>query len=183
MGEPTYPASIAPVPGVVALQKLDYSSPAARDANLGTLLNAIMKVLNSMCFTVGGTAIGGTKTKAQLANTIQFSINGKAKTKAATDDLWTLTGFNCTNAKYNACWLYLDGNGAASIGAGTEAATEAGVVMPTPPAGKVVVGLLQVHVTGTGNFAGGTIDLDDVTKVPNAVFTDITWPGTLTALT
>ena len=36
--------------------------------------------------------------------------------------------------------------------------------------GEVVIGYVIINPTGTGNFVGGTTELDDSTVVPNAVF-------------
>lgn len=122
--------------------------------------------------TVAGTAIATTKTKVKTANVIQYIIGTANYRKAITNNLWTLTGFNCTNAKYNKCYLYLDNAGAASIGAGTEAATADAVVLPAIDTTKCLVALLQVHPTGAGNFTGDTTALDDAGVIPNATFTD-----------
>jgi len=59
---------------------------------------------------------------------------------------------------------------------GTEASTLAGVIMPALPNGDAMVGFVIVNPTGTGNFVGGTTDLDDATVVPNAVYVNTPFP-------
>ena len=118
-------------------------------------------------------AIGTTATKIKTAATAAYLIAGTFYSKAATDDFWVLTGFDCTNAKFNKCLLCIDSAGAMQIAAGTEAATAAAVVLPDVPASYSVVGMVQVNPTGTGDFTGGTTDLNDGTVVPNATYTDL----------
>jgi hypothetical protein len=48
---------------------------------------------------------------------------------------------------------------------GTEALTLGGVTFPTIPDGEVVTGFVIINPTGTGNFVGGTTELDDATVV------------------
>ena len=129
--------------------------------------------VEARCYAPAGTAIGTTKTKVKTVNAVEYSVGNSLFAKAATDDFWTLTGFDCTNALFNKCLLCIDTAGAMQIGAGTEAATAAAVVLPDTPANSCVVAVLQVNPTGTGNFVGGTTDLDDGTVVPNAAYTDV----------
>jgi hypothetical protein len=53
---------------------------------------------------------------------------------------------------------------------GTPGATLAAVVVPTPPVGSGMLGMIVINPTGTGNFVGGTTNLDDATVVPNAAY-------------
>jgi hypothetical protein len=59
---------------------------------------------------------------------------------------------------------------------GTEAATLGGVVFPTIADGSAVIGFVIVNPTGTGNFVGGTTELDDATVEPNAVYVNTPYP-------
>ena len=135
--------------------------------------SAIKAALRTRCLTDVASAIGTTKTKVKTVAAADYTVDNVFYTKAATDDLWTLTGFDCTNAMYNKCLLCVDDQGAMQIGAGTEAATAAGVVLPATPADSCVVAVLQVHPTGTGDFVGGTTELDDATVIPTATFEDV----------
>lgn len=133
----------------------------------------IKAALKTVSLAAVGAAIGTTKTKVKTVAASVHVVDNVFYTTALTDDFWTLTGFDCTNALYNKCLLCIDSAGAMQIGEGTEAATAAGVVLPDLPADSAVVAILQVNPTGTGNFVGGTTDLDDGTVVPNATFTDV----------
>lgn len=129
--------------------------------------------LLAQCFTKVGSAIGTTKTTIQIAAAAAFTVAGVHYAKAITDDFFVLTGFGVTNAMYNVCLLCIDTAGAMQIGIGTEAATLAAVVLAATPANSCVVAQVVVNPTGTGNFVGGTTDLDDATVVPGAVYSDL----------
>lgn len=167
----------------------DYTAGRAEIVNLVTDLTAARTALvnlrvglTNMALTDGGIAIGTTLTKIKTAATITYIIAGVMYAKAATDDFWTLTGFNCTNAQFNKCLLCIDSAGAMQIAAGTEGASAGAVVLPAIPASYAVVGMVQVNPTGTGDFTGGTTDLNDGTVVPNATYTDLAFhPDTFAA--
>lgn len=131
------------------------------------------KALYAQCFTKVASVIGLTKPKVKMAAAAVYTVAGVHYAKALTDNFWVLTGFNVTNAMYNLCLLCIDDNGDMQIAAGTEAATLVAVVLPDTPADSCVVAMLEVNPTGTGNFVGGTTDLDDATVVPNAVYSDL----------
>lgn len=135
---------------------------------------AIKDALKTRCLSDAAAAIGTTKAKVTGAATVDVTIANIFYAAVALGvDFWTLTGFDCTNLMYNKCLLCVDDQAAMQIGAGTEAATDAGVVLPATPDDSVVVAVLTVHPTGTGDFVGGTTDLDDATVIPNATFEDV----------
>ncbi len=142
-------------------------------ATFKTAVDNMKTALNNMCLSDGGLAIATLKTHVKSINTINYVVDGVFYSVSATDDKWNLSGFNCTNGNYNKCLLCFDSSNAAQITAGTEAASANGVILPSVPATYSVVGMLQVHPTGTGNFTGSTTDLDDATVVPNATLTDL----------
>lgn len=184
--KPILPIAISqpPFDSTSCLAPVNEISPATWKIQLGQLLNTIIAAHNAMCFAVGGSAIATTAAKAKFTNTLQFSIGGFAYTKAATDNFWTLdTTCNVTNANWNGIWLGLNAAGAAVIQAGTQASTQAGIIMPAPAATTCVVAYLTINPTGAGNFVGGTTSLSDGSVVPNAAFYDLTFPGLLTLLT
>lgn len=177
--------------GAAEIVKLvtDYTAGRAEIVKLITDLTAARTsyvnarvALTNMSLSDGGIAIGTTKTKIKSAATINHLIAGVFYTKAATDDFWVLTDFDCTNAKFNKCLLCIDSAGAMQIVAGTEGASAGAVVLGAIPAAYSVVGMVLVNPTGTGDFTGGTTDLDDGTVVPNAVYTDLAFhPDTFVA--
>lgn len=106
------------------------------------------------------------------ATVLQYVSGTTFAAQPATPHAWLPVGFNCSNGKYNKCYLYIDSTGTTSFTPGTEAATAAGVIMPAIDTTKCLVSILQVHPTGTGGFLGGTTALNDGTVIPNATFTD-----------
>lgn len=149
-----------------------------------TEVNKIRTGLSNMVLTDAAIAIATTKTKIKtVTNPISYLIGGVFYSKAATDNFWTLTGFNCANALFNKCLLCIDSSGNMQIAAGTAGASAGTVVLPAIPASYAVVGQVLVNPTGTGDFTGGTTDLDDGTVIPNAVYTDLSFHvDTLSAL-
>ena len=96
----------------------------------------------------GQIADGTTDGKLKTAVDVDTRIWGQLRTKAATDDLWDLSGKTDTlAAKYRAYWLYLDSAGAASVATAdesgaTDSASEAAAIaaLPAWDTTKCVVG-------------------------------------------
>ena len=61
----------------------------------------LKKALRNMCMTAVGAAITTTTTKVKTTAAALYSVTGKMAEKAATDNFWDLTGFNCTNRMYS----------------------------------------------------------------------------------
>jgi hypothetical protein len=93
--------------------------------------------------TAAGLAIGTTTTKVKTANAIEYTIDGIRYSKAATDDLFTMTGMDTTaSTKYNGAFLY------------------PGITWPDPVvADKCCIGYVTV-VKSDGAFTGGTTALN-----------------------
>lgn len=98
-----------------------------------------------------GIADGATAGKIQTANACDFKIGGELFTKAATNDLWDLTGETNTGAGvYRAYSLELDDLGAASFQASSDQASEADAYAALPP---IVESRIGVYIAGpTTNF-------------------------------
>ncbi|MDD5726284.1 MAG: hypothetical protein PHC53_02630 [Patescibacteria group bacterium] len=150
-------------------------SPKVADQNMLDILTKLQTHMADALLVSGALAIGTTKTKVNVAAAMYALIDGALVTKAITNDAFTLAG-TVTNAKFNVFVLTLKADGTCTARMGTEAATLGAVVLPAIPAGEVVVGLLIVNPTGTGNFVGGTTNLDDGTVVPNAVYINTARP-------
>lgn len=146
-----------------------------------TLFEALQSNLCDMLLNTGGLAIGSSsKPKVKVANTIYAFVDGVLLTVASAE--YVLSGV-VTNAKYNVYVVYVDSEGTVSTAMGTEAATLGAVAFPTIPADTAVIGFVIVHPTGTGDFTGGTTDLDDSTVVPNAVYVNTPFPFNPNTLT
>lgn len=135
------------------------ASTPARD-EVRQLINAIALLTANRCLSAGGAAIGTTTTKVKSANTITYTVDGVFKSKAGTDDLWTLSGGVVPVSSYQKYLLCLDGSGTASVVQGVPASTAAGVVLPAPPQGKTIVGIVTVQTDATHTFTPGTTGLD-----------------------
>ena len=129
----------------------------------------IKTALKNLCLNSGAIAIATDTTKVKSTATINYLIDGVFYAKAATDDLWTLTGFTCPLSMYNKCMLCLDASGDPQIVPGTAAAAAADVVIPAIPAAWSVVGYVQVLQSAGGAFTGGTTGLDDATTTDTYV--------------
>lgn len=135
------------------------------------LLNALVKLQKGVAdclFNSGGLAIGSSsKKKVKVANTIYGLIDGVLFSKTTAEV--TLAG-TITNAKFNVYVITVKNDGTLTARMGTEGAALINVVLPTVPVDEQIIGFAIVNPTGTGNFVGGTTDLDDATVVPNAVY-------------
>lgn len=96
-------------------------------------------------------------------------VDGKLVTLADNTDMAALSGTVAADL-FNVYVFYVNSAGTLSSAMGTAAATLAGVKFPEKPIGRTVIGFVIINPTGTGDFVGGTTDLDDATVAPNAVY-------------
>ena len=131
--------------------------------------------LKNHCLSSAGLRIkGGSASVTVQAHTAFYAMaTGALVTKAADTDMAALSG-SVTNAKFNVFCFYIDSAGTLTSAMGTEGASLAAVVFPATPAHKALIGFVVINPTGTGNFVGGTTQLDDGTVVPNAAFVSLT---------
>lgn len=138
------------------------------DAALRSVLLELQGAAVDQLLSTGGLTIGSSsKPKVKIANTIYALANGVLVKKTTAEIVISGT---VTNAKFNVYVLSIASDGTVTASMGTEGATIGAVVFPTIPADSAVIGFVIVNPTGTGNFVGGTTDLDDATVVPNAVY-------------
>lgn len=118
-----------------------------------------------------GLVINGVGTKvAKIGATDFYGLaNGTLVKIAAATAMPALSG-TVTNAKFNVFCLDVDSGGTVTATMGTEGATLAAVVFPARLKGQCRLGFIIINPTGTGNFVGGTTNLDDATVVPNAAY-------------
>lgn len=101
---------------------------------------------------------GGTAGNLRTTASCDYTVDGPLYVKAATDDLWDLSGETDTAAaEYRAYWLYLDASGTASFAAGDEAASAALALaaLPAKVAAKSVVGVYVAAPECDFDDAGG----------------------------
>jgi hypothetical protein len=148
---------------------------------------AVMNILTMLlCFSsLSASAIGNGTTAGRLRTTATtaFRIGNKEYSKASTDDLWNLAAeTNTIAAQYRAYWLYLDSSGAASIAAGSNAASAA-LALKALPNITVTKSVIGVYVAGpsTDFDAGGGLAAQGTIHngIPDGVPTGV--PGQLYA--
>lgn len=118
-------------------------------------LNAVVMLAAFSTFDDPAIANGTTAGQLKTTADADYRIAGVAYSKAATDDLWDLSGETDTDASsYRAYWLYLDSSGTASVAAGEDATSEANALrdLPDLDEAKAIIG---VYVAGTST------DFDD----------------------
>jgi hypothetical protein len=138
------------------------------------LFDKIQRALSAVVLNTAGLVVGSSsKAKVKIANTTYAYVEGVLAKKTTAEIVIAGT---ITNAKFNVYVLSMDSAAAVTAQMGTEAATLGGVVFPTIASGNAVIGFVIVNPTGTGNFVGGTTELDDATVVPNAVYVNTPYP-------
>lgn len=95
-----------------------------------TLASYIRQRASILGTTVGGVTNGTTAGKAKTVNTIAYEINGRRLTKAATDDLWTMSGATTAAGQFRKVLLCLNESGTASVINGTVAASQTVAKIP-----------------------------------------------------
>jgi len=134
--------------------------------------NLVDLVLNSAGLVIGSSS----KKKVKLANAIHYLIDGVLYTAAGAEVALTATTHNVAAGKFAAFLVLIDAAGTVTFAKSADAASLAAVVLPAVPADNVVVGIVIINPTGTGNFVAATTDLDDATVVPNAVYINTNYP-------
>ena len=114
---------------------------------------------------------GSASAVAEAQNAFYALVQGTLLLKAAGQNMPAIAG-TVTNATFGLFVWVIDSAGTITQLTLVTGATLAALVFPEVPAGKALIGFLVVNPTGTGNFVGGTTNLDDATVVPNAVFFD-----------
>jgi len=143
------------------------------ESELSTLFDKLQRAITNVNLVAGGIGIkgnGGSPT-VSFFDDLHYLADGVPTTKAAADCA-ALSG-TVTHGKFNVFVFSVSAAGTLATQMGTEASTFNGVVFPTISDGQAVYGIVVINPTGTGNFVGGTTNLDDGTVVPNAAFLDI----------
>jgi len=144
------------------VERLNRISPRAgfleAGVGLGDLISTLVDTVRTRPVSFGAFAPGTAPAKVKTVAVLWYYLDGILRTKAATDDLWTLTGPDLPAAGAN-CRKYLlclDAAGAATVLQSSDATTLAGCVLPPYPAAKCVVGILNIVNTSVGAFVPGT---------------------------
>ena len=136
---------------------------------MSALFDKLQRSTTSELLVSGALAIHGSASAlAKFASTIYFMIDGQVYSKT-TADCAALVG-TVANAAFNVFVFSVNAAGTLATQMGTAGATLGAVVFPAVADGNVAIGFVIVNPTGTGNFVGGTTNLDDATVVPNAAY-------------
>lgn len=106
---------------------------------------------------------------AEAENAYYVIANGTLVTDAAGTNMPALAG-TVDNGDFGIYLWSIEDDGTINQATLTTAGTLAALAWPTVPADQAVIGAVLINPTGTGDFVGGTTDLDDGTVTPNAVF-------------
>lgn len=139
--------------------------------NLTRLFYPLFDRQTSRALNSAGLVIHGASSKVAKTGSSDFYAlaSGLLRKIAASTDMPALVG-TVVNATFNVFCFFIDSGGTVTSQMGTAGSTLAGVVFPQFPDGKALVGFIVINPTGTGNFVGGTTNLDDATVVPNAAY-------------
>jgi len=136
--------------------KVQTGSQTARD-EVRTLANTLALIIANDTLTAAGCATATVTSQVKTVNTLTYLIDGAYKTKAATDNFWTLAGATVPVASFQKYYLLIDGSGAASVVQGVPSTVSAAaVVLPFPPQSKAIVGVLTIATDATHTFIPGT---------------------------
>lgn len=149
-----------------------------KDAQNSIIMRRLFEPLfdrsSSLVVTTAGLVINGAGTKVAKigATDCYFFANGIPGKLAAAAVMPALVG-TVLNGAFNVFALFVDSAGTVTSAIGTAGSTYAKVVFPQLSSRKAFLGFIIINPTGTGNFVGGTTNLDDGTVVPNAVFISV----------
>lgn len=161
----------------------DYDEVSALDDNfqsLTTEVNAATTLLGELR-SVGMNAVlqdpglridgGSASAVAEAETAFRYVADGTVVLVSAGTNMPALSG-TVSNGEFGIFLWTGDDSGTISQATLTTGATIGAVAFPTVPADEAIIGLLIINPTGTGDFVGGTTDLDDATVTPGAVFID-----------
>lgn len=150
--------------------------PIGFGKGLQEVIENIADRLSNQAISSAGLAIKGAgEGLAKNGSAFHALLNGKLVSVDVDTDMPALVGTVTADA-FNVYAFFIDKAGTITVDMGIEGATLNAVVFPPVPARKACFGYIVINPTGTGNFVGGTTDLDDATVVPNAVYVNITGP-------
>lgn len=124
------------------------------------------QTVTSAAFRIKG---GSASPTVQTNATSYYIVRGKLVTIASGTDWAALSG-TVTADQFNVYVFTVDGDGNKYAQMGTEGSTLGAVKWPNIDSKRAIAGFLIINPTGTGNFVGGSSDLDDATIVPSAAF-------------
>lgn len=120
------------------------ASTPARDETRVAANNATLLAANAS-LSAAGCATATVTSQAKTVNTFTYKVDGVFKSKAATDNFFTLNGPNVPAGSFQKWYLCIDAAGAAVVIPGTPSAVSAAAVgLPALPQGASVAGVLTI---------------------------------------
>ena len=153
--------------------RINRGSEASYRHKLGDKTGALIRSSNfarqqsqNAALSTAAIAIATTPAQVRTGAVLTYKIGGAFKTKAATDNFWTLTGGVLADGFIRKYALLIDAGGAASVLASNDAKTVAGCVFSPDVLykkggaleGKAIVGTVTVTTVGA-TFTPGTTSL------------------------
>lgn len=124
--------------------------------------------LDSFVFGAAGAQVadGTTNGKAKTTATVYYMIFGRRYTKAATDNLFDLTGVTTGAAEYKKVILCLDASGNGQIVEGTAAASQLAAAYPSVQPDYCPVGVVELGTSYSGGDLAANVFYDIIGKWP-----------------
>lgn len=146
-------------------QWLEGVLPPSNARALRLMLRPVFDRYSSQPLNTAGLVIsaGGATTAKTGASDFYASVKGILVKITAATTMTVLTGLNISAANFNVACFFVDSAGVVTVTFGTQATTLGGVVFPTFPENKALIGFLII--TYASAFTGGTTALDTATTV------------------
>lgn len=152
------------------IQRINHIRDRSDSYQLFLIFEGLYERLRSQTLTDAGlAATGASSPTVEAANVVYATARGVLVTEAAGTDMPALSG-TVTNGSFNVFVFTIDSGGNLYTQMGTEGGSLGAVRWPDIDQERAIIGFVIINPTGTGNFVGGTTNLDDATVVPNAVY-------------
>lgn len=156
----------------MGLRKVTKGRAIDRGSFLETLAAHVNKLGCAVLSDPGLRIDGGSGSAVAEAQTAFYAIvDGTLLTVAAGTNMPALAG-TVDNGDFGIFVWEINSSGTVAQLTLATGASLAAITFPTLSDDKAVIGALIVNPDGTGDFVGGTTDIDDATVTPNAVFLD-----------
>lgn len=160
---------------LIVKQALGALAPRQGLATLQRLFQAALTPMQTQLLTTGALEIKvAGSVLAASSGTVTYQVKGKLATKTVSD-MAALAG-TVSNAAFNVYVFSVTLGGTLATRMGLEGAALAAVKFPPIPEEEAILGFVIINPTGTGDFVGGTTELDDATVVPTASFVNTPFP-------
>jgi hypothetical protein len=135
------------------VELLNYMNETFSTLKMGDRIDAMIQASNAAANGMsvsGAIAIATNPNLVRTTAAMTYQVNGTTYTKVATDNFWTMTGPVLADGQSRKYLLLIDAAGAASVVRSDDLVTAQAskLTLPVIPAGKTVVGVVQVDTAG-----------------------------------